>query len=164
MDEGSVIERFTFFWHGPFSQWHPARFVVDKVIYTCAEQYMMASKARFFDDRQALRLILESTSPRAQKQTGRTVRNFDAGKWNAVAREFVYTGNKEKFTQNADLWEKLKSASGTTLVEASPYDRIWGIGLRADDPRAQRRETWQGKNWLGETLTRLRDDLIKDGW
>lgn len=156
-------EQFTFFWQGPLSQWHPSHFVVNKVVYSCAEQYMMASKARLFDDRRSLALIMETTSPRDQKKLGRGVQGFDSGRWDAVARDFVYVGNKAKFTQNVALWEKLRATKGT-LVEASPYDKIWGVGLHADDPRILRRETWQGKNWLGETLTRLRDDLIQSGY
>jgi ribA/ribD-fused uncharacterized protein len=163
VDQVSVLnkEQFTLFYSGPFSQWHPSRFTVNNVTYSHAEQYMMASKARLFNDPSALRRIMESNSPDVQKATGRRVKNFDETKWNLLVRDFVYNGNKAKFTQNAALREKLLATKGTTLVEASPKDRLWGIGLHISDPRCYSRETWRGKNWLGETLTRLRDDLIK---
>lgn len=151
-------EIFTFFWHGPFSQWHKCRFVVSGVVYNCAEQYMMAGKARLFTDFNALEKIMKASDPSVQKQVGRNVRGFDETKWNKVAKEIVYNGNHAKFTQNATLLKQLLQTVGT-MVEASPYDKIWGIGRSANDKNALRRETWNGKNWLGELLTKLREDL-----
>ena len=156
------MERFTFFWSGPFSQWYLARFVVDGVRYNCAEQYMMAGKARLFGDEKTERAIMSCSDPKAQKAHGRDVKPFNAQKWDNVSPEVVYAGNYAKFTQNADLKALLLETVGTTLVEASPYDKLWGIGLSASDPRAKTRSTWKGKTGLGETLTRLRDDLIKE--
>lgn len=154
-------EKFTFFWRGPFSQWHPSRFVVDGITYTHAEQFMMAEKARLFGDDDALARILAAKSPRTQKQLGRGVANYDEQRWQAVRMDVVYRGSLAKFGQNKDLMDRLLATAGTTLVEASPYDKIWGIGLRADDPRAQSRATWQGLNLLGETLTRVREEVLK---
>lgn len=151
---------FTFFWRGPFSQWHICKFTVDGVEYNCAEKYMMAEKARLFQDDEVLHQILEASSPRRQKDLGRSVRNFDETKWNEVARDIVYRGNMAKFTQNPDLWKCLKETEGTELAEASPFDRVWGIGLSEDDPRALDKKTWLGKNWLGEVLTKVRDDIL----
>lgn len=157
-----MAEKFTFFWNGPFSQWEEAEFEVDGIKYNCAEQFMMASKARMFKDYDTLCSIMESESPREQKKLGRQVRGFNADRWNAVAREFVYEGNHAKFTQNPDLLEKLLATEGTTLVEASPYDCVWGIGLRETDKGANNRDKWLGTNWLGEVLTGLREDLIEE--
>jgi ribA/ribD-fused uncharacterized protein len=122
---------------------------------------MMAQKAVLFQDREALAQIMASDSPRIQKGLGRKVRGFNQSKWDAQAREIVYRGNWAKFTQNPDLQELLLATRGTTLVEASPSDRIWGIGLGEDDPQAGDRKTWRGRNWLGEVLTRVRDDILK---
>lgn len=155
-------ERFTLFWHGPFSQWHPCKFEIHGLTYNCAEQYMMAQKARLFSDWDSERLIMEAKDPSVQKKLGRKVQGFNAREWDMVAKHMVYRGNWCKFTQNPDLKEKLFATDGTTLVEASPYDKIWGIGLTVDDPRALDRSTWRGTNWLGEVLTKLREDLMNN--
>lgn len=157
-------ERFTFFWHGVFSQWHKQKFTVDGVEYNCAEQYMMAQKALMFNDKPAHHAIMHSDDPSDQKRLGRNVKNFIKDKWDAAAKDIVYKGNYYKFRQNAKLKEQLLATKGTTLVEASPYDQIWGIGLKEGDPRTLRRETWRGKNWLGEVLTKVRDDLEGESW
>ncbi len=155
-----MIEQFTFFWNGPFSQWHPSSFVVNDITFKCAEQYMMYEKGMLFEDYDIAVKILETDDPRKQKSLGRTVSNFDPNQWNEVARDIVFQGNIHKFTQNDDLQEILLQTEGTTLVEASPYDKIWGIGLKESDPRALNRETWRGTNWLGEVLTEVRDFLL----
>jgi ribA/ribD-fused uncharacterized protein len=154
-------EQFTFFWHGPFSQWHGCLFDIEGATYNCAEQYMMAQKAVLFHDEDAFEKIMAAVSPRIQKALGRKVRGFNPSKWEACARDIVYRGNWAKFTQHEDLRQLLLATRGTTLVEASPSDTIWGIGLGEDDPRAADRKTWRGKNWLGAVLTRVRDDILE---
>lgn len=159
-------ERFTFFWgdKSPFSQWYPCEFFsATNSRFNCAEQYMMLAKAKLFNDEEIAKKIMETDSPKEQKALGHKVKGFDQAKWEEYAQIVVRQGNYYKFTQNPDLWLMLKATEGTTLVEASPYDRLWGIGLAEDDPRAHNRETWLGKNWLGEVLTELRDTLIKNG-
>lgn len=164
-------EKFTLFWSGPFSQWHNCEFVDNKFLtgdlkdskFNCAEQYMMLGKALKFFDYETAQRIMRSTSPKEQKKLGRQVKNFDPVKWDEVARDIVYMGNYLKFTQNKDLLKLLLDTKGTTLVEASPFDTIWGIGLAEDNPLAQDRSTWKGTNWLGEVLTKLREDLINAG-
>jgi ribA/ribD-fused uncharacterized protein len=160
-----VIERdgFVFFWAGWPSQWHPARFAVDGVAYTCAEQYMMAEKARLFGDDETLGQILAATHPREQKALGRCVTPFDEARWTAVCREVVYRANLAKFGQDAELGALLAATGSKVLAEASPKDRIWGIGLAADDPHATKRSAWPGKNWLGEALMRVRAELARGG-
>ena len=163
-------EKFTFFWNGPFSQWTEAFFEIEGITYNCAEQYMMAEKARLFNDDQALEAIMESKDPRQQKQLGRMVKGFSVEMWEEKALlngepyccNLVYMGSLAKFTQNRDLLLKLLDTAGTTLVEASPYDAIWGIGLTESDPRAKNRDTWLGRNWLGEVLTELREDFLDE--
>lgn len=159
-----MAEKFTFFWNGPFSQWYPSTFVVDGVTYNCAEQYMMAQKALLFKDLTAHAKIMSTDSPKEQKKMGREVRNFQVHKWEKRAKQVVKDGNLAKFGQNPDLKQVLLETEGTTLVEASPYDKIWGIGLAEDDPKAQDRSQWQGENWLGEVLTQVREELkeLKD--
>jgi len=155
-------EKFTLFWNGPYSQWNMAPFTVDEVEYNCCEQYMMAQKAVMFMDDKMFDEIMASNSPRQQKACGRKVKNFNAADWDSKARDIVYKANYAKFSQNKDLLKILMNTKGTTLVEASPYDKIWGIGMKSDNPKAQNRETWNGKNWLGEAITKVREDLIKE--
>lgn len=155
-----MTEQFTFFWGGPFSQWAKAQFTDDRgITYNCAEQFMMAHKALLFGDNIRYGGIMSTSDPKLQKIHGRKVLNFDADQWNKVARQIVIQGNLLKFSQNPEFKAALMKTAGTTLVEASPYDKIWGIGLRENDPRAQNRETWQGTNWLGEALTEVRERL-----
>ncbi len=159
-----MIEKFTFFYRteSPFSQWHPSRFIVNGVEFNCAEQYMMYQKAMLFGDQETAAKILKATTPSEQKKLGRLVRNFDKDQWDNYGKKFVYDGNYAKFTQNPHLLEQLLQTKGTTLVEASPTDRIWGVGLSEDDPRIRNRKTWQGKNALGHILTQLRENLLKE--
>jgi ribA/ribD-fused uncharacterized protein len=159
----TVTDEFVYFWNGWPSQWHRCRFAVDGVEYNCAEQFMMAEKAALFGDSEVLRQILASTNPREQKALGRVVRGFDPAVWDRHCREVVYRGNLAKFGQNAGLRKLLLETGSKRIVEASPTDAIWGIGLAADDPRALDPAQWRGTNWLGGALVRVRETLITRG-
>lgn len=154
-----ATDRFLFFWGGWPSQWVPAPFAHGGVTYTCCEQWMMAEKARVFGDADALRAILATDDPGRQKAIGRGVRGFDGAVWARVCRGVVFAGNRLRFEQNEDDRELLLSTGERTLVEASPTDRIWGIGLAMDDPRVHEPAQWQGTNWLGVALMQVRDVL-----
>lgn len=154
-----MAEQFTFFYGGPASQWAAGDFTIEGVVYNCAEQYMMAEKARLFNDDDALKIIMGTNNPKIQKATGRTVHHFDAHKWDANRKLIVYRANLAKFTQILEYREWLLATDGTTLVEASPWDTIWGIGLDSSDPRAKDRSTWMGTNDLGEIVTHVREDI-----
>ncbi|CAJ1314645.1 NADAR family protein [Paenibacillus nuruki] len=158
----SQSERFLFFYRdaSPFSQWYPASFELEGQQFTSAEQYMMYGKAQLFGDRDIAARILQADHPRQQKALGRQIQRFDDELWNREAKNIVYRGNHAKFTQNPELLLVLLATAGQTLVEASPSDRIWGIGLSEDDPRIHQRATWRGTNWLGEVLIQLREDLL----
>ena len=155
-----MAEKFTLFWDGPFSQWARSEFVIDGITYNCAEQYMMAEKARLFGDTEVLAKIMAAKHPSRQKELGRKVKGFDADRWNAVAKDVVRRGSRAKYGQNPSLLTELLATKGTTLVEASPFDTIWGIGLGAEDPRCLDRSTWRGTNWLGEVLDEVRDEFL----
>ena len=155
-----MAEQFTFFYGGYASQWAASTFTVDGVIYNTAEQYMMAQKAILFNDAAALQIIMGTDNPKIQKATGRTVKNFNQVLWEKNAKLYVYRANLAKFMQNKEFLDWLISTAGTTLVEASPWDVIWGIGLDASDPRALDRATWKGTNWLGEIVTQVREDIM----
>ena len=152
-------DRFVLFWGGWPSQWHPARFVVDGVAYACCEQYMMAEKARVFGDADALAAVLATRDPRKQKAIGRKVRGFDAEVWRSVCRGVVFAGNLARFGQDPSMRSTLLDTGDKTIVEASPADRIWGIGLGQDDPRALDPAQWRGTNWLGTALMQVRQTL-----
>jgi hypothetical protein len=155
-------ERFTFFFRpeAPFSQWYPARFELGGKLFSCAEQYMMYGKAILFGDAEIAAEILEAVAPRQHKALGRKVRNFSDAIWKANRETIVTDGSRAKFTQNLELRQALLDTAGTELVEASPFDRIWGIGLAATDQRAEHPAQWRGQNLLGKILTRVRDELL----
>ncbi|QVL31383.1 NADAR family protein [Telmatocola sphagniphila] len=155
-----MAEQFTFFWKHRLSQWQHAPFVLGGITFTHAEQYMMYAKALLFSDREAAGRILAAETPREQQEIGRRVRGYDESVWVLFREGIVFTANYARFSQNEDQRELLFSTRGTTLVEASPHDRIWGIGLSADDPRARDRSQWLGLNLLGEVLMRVREALL----
>lgn len=156
---------FVFFWSensqntGCYSQWYMRDFEVDCHRYCCMEQYMMAQKAVLFKDMDALVKILSSRDPRDIKTFGREVKNFDEAVWNAHKYDIVYRGNLAKFEQNEDLKAQLLATGDKILAKASPSDTIWGIGLRATDPRALDPEQWLGQNLLGKALMQVRETL-----
>lgn len=149
---------FVLFWGGPFSQWYPHKMTIDNVEYNTCEQYMMAQKANVFGDKEALEEIMATKDPRKQKAIGRTVKNFNAAVWERLCRDIVFRANLAKFS-DPEMKAYLFSFGNEEIVEASPYDKIWGIGLGEDDPRAVDKSQWQGTNWLGETLVQVREAL-----
>jgi ribA/ribD-fused uncharacterized protein len=136
-----------------------AKFIINGIEFNCTEQYMMYMKAVLFGDEETSQKILEAKIPSRHKALGRKVKNFQQEMWESNCKKIVYDGNYAKFSQNPELKQKLLEAKGT-IVEASPVDCVWGVGLSEDDPRIKDRKTWRGKNWLGEVLTQLRDDLL----
>ncbi len=138
------------------SQWYPASFVIDDKTYPTAEHFMMASKAVVFGDSEACESVLRAATPQDAKRIGREIRGFDSERWQAVGFELVIEGNVEKFSQNPTLRDFLLCTGESVLVEASPVDTVWGIGLAADDPAATNPEKWKGSNLLGFALMEVR--------
>lgn len=170
LEEQGERLKFVFFWGNQptrsgeigascMSQWWLGDFVVDGVTYRSAEHWMMAHKARLFGDEETFARVIEAPHPREAKMLGRQVRGFDEGAWLANRFEIVVEGNVAKFAQNAALHDFLLGTGRRILVEASPLDRIWGIGLRADDDRAERPSRWEGLNLLGFALMEARARL-----
>lgn len=149
---------FVLFWGGIFSQWYAHDMVIDGVIYNCCEQYMMAEKARMFGDADVLEAIMKAKDPRNQKALGRGIKNFNPHMWNVVCKDIVFRANLSKF-QDPELKKYLFSFGNEEIVEASPYDKIWGIGLAEDNPDALDKTKWQGTNWLGEAIMAVRESL-----
>lgn len=156
-----VTKKHVFFWNGIFSQWYPSLMVIDGVEYKTCEQYMMAMKALTFNDKKAFNEIMLTADPREQKAWGRKVRGFNTETWNSVSRDVVYKGNLAKFSQNELLKKLLLDTGDLELVEASPYDTIWGIGMGVEHSDINDPTKWCGLNWLGEVLVKVRTELNK---
>ena len=146
---------------GCLSQWWPAAFTVDGVRYATAEHYMMAAKATLSGDAEAVAKILAAPHPGEAKALGRQVRGFDEQRWAEHRFEAVIAGNTAKFSQHPQLRDFLAQTGSRVLVEASPHDRVWGIGLTADDERAASPASWLGLNLLGFALMEVRQRLLR---
>ena len=141
------------------SQWWPAPFTVEGISYRSAEHFMMTAKALLFGDISSADRIRAAPHPRAAKALGRDVREFDEQRWAERRFDLVVTGNLAKFRQHPDLRDYLLGTGNRVIVEASPVDRIWGIGLAASDERATTPEHWPGLNVLGFALMEARHRL-----
>ena len=144
---------------GCLSQWWPSPFTVDGVEYATSEHWMMAAKARLFQDEEAEARARSASSPALAKKAGRLVRGFDQAVWESERFGIVVAGSVHKFGQDSALLRYLLASGDRILVEASPVDRIWGIGLASDDERAQDPERWRGLNLLGFALMDARARL-----
>ena len=156
-----------FFWgHNPknglissLSNWYECTFT-DKVnTYTSSEQYMMYQKAILFNDTENAQKIMNAKTPKEAKSLGRKVKNFDKSIWDENACKIVYDGCLLKFTQNVELGQFILSTDNKLIVEASPYDQIWGIGLSAANAKKIPQNEWPGTNWLGKCLMNVRNSL-----
>jgi len=157
MQYGEVeTDKYILFYGGIFSQWYKSDFTIGDITYSSAEQYMMANKADVFNDSDSLKEIMATDDPRRQKAIGRKVKGFEPEKWNEVAKRVVLAANVNKFTASQELKKAILSTGNKIIVEASPYDKIWGIGLAPDDPKALDESTWEGTNWLGEAVMEAR--------
>lgn len=145
-----------------FSQWYDCWFEVEGVQYHTTEQYMMASKARLFGDEEVFNEIMAADNPFDYKKLGRKIRGFDQELWDARKYGIVVAGNKAKFGQNPDIQAFLLSTGEAIIAEASPFDKIWGIGLGWEDAQKGTVEQWKGENLLGCALMEVRDWLMKD--
>ncbi len=162
--------KYLFFWgHQPskdgsitascLNQWWICNFEVDDIVYKSAEHWMMAEKARLFKDEEMLEKIINCDSPAEAKKWGREVRDFIPEVWNDYRYEIVVNGNIYKFSQNEDLKTFLLTTKNRVLVEASPRDRIWGIGMGKNNENAENPEKWRGQNLLGFALMEARDNV-----
>ncbi len=162
--------KYIFFWgHRPrrdgqmsqscFSQWWEEAFIVDGKTYKSTEHWMMAGKAKLFGDEEMLQKIIDCRTPAEAKKLGRQVRNFDNDAWLANRYKIVLEGNKHKFSQSETMKAFLLNTGNRVLVEASPVDAIWGIGLAADFRGIENPHNWKGLNLLGFVLMEVRDYL-----
>ena len=167
--QGEKVQ-FLFFWgHQPnkdgeidkgcLSQLWTAPFEVGGSIYKTAEHWMMAEKARLFKDENIFEQILRTNTPQEAKEKGKLIKGFDPLTWDEHKFGIVILGNWHKFAQNRELKDFLLETNNSVLVEASPMDKIWGIGLAVGDPGIGDPLQWKGENLLGYALMEVRDKL-----
>uniref|UniRef100_A0A8R1DXX9 NADAR domain-containing protein n=1 Tax=Caenorhabditis japonica TaxID=281687 RepID=A0A8R1DXX9_CAEJA len=155
------------FWEddSPFSNFNPANFQVrdhEKLLeFRFSEQYFMYQKSIFANDPLSAEKVLKADEPLKMKKIGRALKmsREDLDRWSTVSRDVMYRACLEKFSQSEPHRLSLFRTHGMNLVEASPFDKVWGIGLSKDDQRAENPETWMGTNWLGQVLNRVREEL-----
>lgn len=157
-----ITDNYVFFYGGIYSQWYPSNFIVYDINFCTAEQFMMYNKALLFNDINSAQLIINTHDPAKQKKIGRNVKNFDGEVWNKNKLQIVYKGNVEKFKQNKHLLNQLIETEDRLFVEASPYDKIWGIGLGLTNPLIYDKNNWLGQNLLGKIITKVRNDFNKN--
>jgi len=161
--------KFLFFWghtnktqavnKACFNQWYSSPFTEDENKFTTAEHYMMFGKAKLFGDAEAMEKALNVKNPGAVKAVGRSVRCFDQAVSDDNKFDLVVNANLAKFSSNGDLRDFLISTGKRVLVEASPVDKVWGIGLAQDDEAASNPNLWKGENLLGFVLMEVREQL-----
>lgn len=145
--------------YGFMSNWWPSPFTIDNVLFPTTEHHMMVMKALLMGDQAMARTILNTKSPSAVKGLGKKVKNFSPQLWDTHKFEIVLTGNMAKFTQHPDLKQQLLATGDRIIAEASPYDKIWGIGMAPTDSRARNPANWKGQNLLGRILMEVRSRL-----
>lgn len=142
---------YKFFWkQSVFSNWYMCDFVIDGITFNCVEQYMMYKKAELFNDFENMQNILDSNNPKDIKYYGRSVKNYINSEWANIRYDIVKRGNFEKYNQNPNLLNSLLKYKDYIFVEASPFDRLWGIGF--DEQNAMKNISNWGQNLLGKIL------------
>jgi ribA/ribD-fused uncharacterized protein len=124
------------------------------------EQGMMYGKAVLFGDVIVANKILKTDKPKIMRELGRQVKNYVEETWSALRYDYTKELIVEKFRQNDDLLQILKSTKDFILVEGASYDKVWGVGLKDTDPKIQDQTLWKGQNLLGKALMETRKKLI----
>ncbi len=145
--------------NGYLSNWYLSNFVIDGVLFSSMEQYMMYKKAMCFDDKVVAEEILETKDVAKIKALGRQVSNYNDSIWNGMRQIIIYEGLIAKFTQNEILKEQLKSTGDAILAECAVQDKIWGIGLSMKDSNRLDIDKWKGQNLLGYALMLVRNKV-----
>jgi ribA/ribD-fused uncharacterized protein len=154
-----ITNKHVFFYNGIYSQWYRSSFQIDGVKFSSCEQYMMYKKALLFGDENVANQILATEVPAEQKALGKLVKGFDRTIWDQHCFSIVYQGNLAKFTQNPELKEELIATGDRVIVEASPYDFIWGIKLGDENDDVNSPSLWRGLNLLGFAVMTVRNQL-----
>lgn len=155
----TVSENYHFFYKSKLSQWHMVDFKVDGIIYCCCEQFMMSQKSLLMGDIDSHYNIMKSRSPAEHQRFGREVKYFNNDLWDKNKINIVHKGNYHRFTQSDECLKLLLDTFPKLLVEASPIDRVYGVGLSANDPLINDSKNWKGVNLLGQILTLVRTEI-----
>lgn len=156
---GYETDKYVFFYGGPFSNWYACKYESDGESYNCSEQQFIAAKAKLFNDLSALKVIMGTDDPSVQKRAGRLVENYNNDEWEKVRYQAMLEAVQAKFFQNKKLGKILLNTKNKTIVEASPIDTIWGVGIDASNPDILDETKWKGQNLLGKALMEVRDLL-----
>jgi len=151
-----------FFWGSEFSNWYPCIFMYEGERFNNSEQAFMWEKARYFKDEVSAAAILRETNPKYAKALGRKVKGFDVDKWAIISYIYMVGACYAKFKQNEDLKKIILATGDKILVEASPYDKIWGIGLAEDNDDVLDETKWRGMNLLGKALMVVRRTIKEE--
>jgi len=155
-EDGTDLVLFHTGW-STFSNFHPMPMTINGQKYRSVEQYYQVAKAKRFGDVNRVIEILNSRSPRKCKELGKHVQGFDMEVWKKEARSVMKTGLLEKFLQNGSARQKLKDTGRAIIAEATKYDQFWATGLDISDDANAKRDSWPGRNVLGELLMEVRD-------
>lgn len=156
-----VTDTHVYFWGLKLSNWYPVRFMYKDIEFDNTEQAFMWEKAMLFGDHDTADRILDTPDPKAAKGLGRKVKNFDAERWMINGYTVMVAVNYAKFSQYPRLKSILLNTGNKTIVEASPYDKIWGIGIHWNDDTCLDEANWKGMNLLGKALMEVRKQLRK---
>ncbi len=145
--------------YGYLSNWYISDFTYAGRTYHSVEQYMMFQKALTFGDLEIADKIMASTDLPEIKKLGRSVAHYNDVLWKTIRVQIMRRGIRAKFQQNPELLYNLLGTGSTLLAECAPRDLVWGIGLDIEDARSGEPKEWKGRNQLGRTLMRVREDL-----
>lgn len=157
-----MTDKYFFFWKHRLSQWHIVDFKCESYTYNCCEQYMMQRKALLMGDFESAELIMKEKNPSNHQKLGRQIKNFNQELWDMNKYCIVLGGNLARFMQSPPCRELLLATGDKILVEASPYDKVWGVALSADNPDILDETKWRGENLLGKVLTQVREVIKQD--
>ena len=159
-NEMNITDKMVLFWDGPYSNFEPCEIKLEGKTFSSSEQAFMYYKALTFDSKEIAKQILATSKPAEAKRLGRKIIGYDDDKWSKVRYDVMLKVCRAKYSQNERLKQKLLQYKGLMFVEASPVDKIWGIGLGQDDTRALDISKWNGQNLLGKVLNEVQAELL----
>lgn len=147
----------------PFSNWNQEHsFNIKHMTFDCGEMAMMAWKAAFFKDWITFEKIMKPSHPSKYKDLGRDVKPYDEEAWDGERDKMMFVICLERARQIPAVDQMLIASEGREIVEASQFDKIWGVGLAEYDERILDRRNWRGTNRLGKAYMRVREVRQKE--